>query len=442
MSPRRIRAALLVLLALTGTDASRAEDLLQAYAHALTSDPVLAQAQASLDADLQGKPLARSALLPHVAMAAGEAKNNAGITGFGLPISSYYISNSFSVTLTQAILNGQAMTALSQADNRVQAAEAALVYAQQQLALKVVNAYFGVLQARALEKVAQEELTLFDNINDQTKATLDVGTGDAIAVAESRARLDAAQSDLIKARNAVRVALRTLERLTHQPVPSLQDLGLFEPLLPQPDQSESWVETALANQPLVREGEAQLRLAQDETDFNRRARWPVVNLEGITQHTLGTPFPSLDINQRGVGVNLSMPLFDSGQISASVDQAEARRRAAQNALANVRDQVTLDTQTAFLNLQDSVAQLRSADTALNSAKVSLDGTRTGFEIGTRSIIDLLNVAAGYIRAEQDYHIARYTHVMARIGLKAASGLLTRADLESVNALLDHAQAPH
>ena len=442
MSPRRIRAALLVLLALIGTDASRAEDLLQAYAHALASDPVLAQAQASLEADLQGKPLARSALLPHVAMAAGEAKNNAGITGFGLPISSYYISNSFSVTLTQAILNGQAMTALSQADNRVQAAEAALVYAQQQLALKVVNAYFGVLQARALEKVAQEELMLFDNINDQTKATLDVGTGDAIAVAESRARLDAAQSDLIKARNAVRVALRTLERLTHQPVPSLQDLGLFEPLLPQPDQSEPWVETALSNQPLVREGEAQLRLAQDETDFNRRARWPVVNLEGITQHTLGTPFPSLDINQRGVGVNLSMPLFDSGQISASVDQAEARRRAAQNALANVRDQVTLDTQTAFLNLQDSVAQLRSADTALNSAKVSLDGTRTGFEIGTRSIIDLLNVATGYIRAEQDYHIARYTHVMARIGLKAASGLLTRADLESVNALLDHAQAPH
>lgn len=442
MPPRCIRAAIPVLLVLTATGVSHASDLLQAYGHALASDPALAQAQATLDADLQGKPLARSALLPHLAMAAGEAKNNAGITGFGLPISAYYISNSFSVTLTQSILNGPAMAALSQADNRVQAAEAGLVYAQQQLALKVVNAYFGVLQSRALEKVAQEELKLFDNINDQTKATLEVGTGDAIAVAESRARLDAAQTDLVKARNAVRVSTRALERLTHQPLPSLDDLGGFEPLLPQPDQSEPWVETALANQPLVRQGEAQLKLAQDQTDINRRARWPVVNLQGITQHTLGTPFPGLDINQRGVGVNLSMPLFDSGQISASVDQAEAQKRAAQNALANVRDQVTLDTQTAFLNLQDSVAQLRSAEAALKSAKVSLEGTRTGFEIGTRSIIDLLTVAASYIRAEQDYHIARYTHVMARIGLKAASGLLSRADLESINALLDHAQTSH
>ena len=435
--PRCLRSCLILVMSTVCAAPSWADNLLETYRQSFATDPTLAQARASLDAEMQSRPLARSALLPHMGLATGFGENTANITGLGNPISQSYPSNNFSVNLTQTVFNGQAWSALAQADSRIQASEAALVYAEQQLALKVATAYFGVLQAEAQERVAVEQEKLLDNINQQTRATLEVGTGDIIAVHEAQARLDAARSDLVKAHNAVTVARRSLQRLTHQPIGHLDDLGHFEAMPPQPARSEPWVETALANQPLLHQNEAQLRIAQEQVEYNRRARWPVVSLQGVSQHALGSPFPNLDINQKGASLNLSMPIFDGGQISASVDQAQAQAQASVQALAGLRDEVTLNTQTAFLNLQDSVAQLQAAEVAASSAKVSLEGTRAGFEVGTRSIIDVLNVATDFIRAEQNYNVALYAHVVSRVNLKAAAGILTVADLESINTLLSH-----
>jgi outer membrane protein len=412
-----------------------ADNLLEAYQQAFATDPALAQARAQLQAEMQGKPLARSALLPHLGAAASVGDNTARITGFGAPISTGYLSNSYSVSLTQAVFNGQAFTALKQADSRIQASEAALAYTEQQLALQVTTAYFNVLQAQAQDRVAEKQEKLLDSIYRQTQANLQVGTGDIIAVREAQARLDAAKADVIKARNAVAVAQRSLQRLTHHPVGILEDLGRFEAMGPQPDQTQPWVDMALKSQPLLHQAEAQLRTAQEQVEYNRRERWPKINLQGIASHTLGSPFPGVDFNQIGASLNLSMPLYEGGSISAAVQQSQAQAQASVDNLANLRDEVTLNTQTAFLNLQDSVAQLHAAKETVASAKVSLEGTRKGYEVGTRSIIDLLNTATDYIRAEQDYNVALYNQVVARVQLKAAAGVLTAADLESINALL-------
>lgn len=436
-SLRRSCHRLRLLLPLTALLAgpAMADNLLEAYQQAFATDPALAQARAQLQAEMQGKPLARSALLPHLGAAASVGDNTARITGFGAPISTGYLSNSYSVSLTQAVFNGQAFTALKQADSRIQASEAALAYTEQQLALQVTTAYFNVLQAQAQDRVAEKQEKLLDSIYRQTQANLQVGTGDIIAVREAQARLDAAKADVIKARNAVAVAQRSLQRLTHHPVGILEDLGRFEAMGPQPDQTQPWVDMALKSQPLLHQAEAQLRTAQEQVEYNRRERWPKINLQGIASHTLGSPFPGVDFNQIGASLNLSMPLYEGGSISAAVQQSQAQAQASVDNLANLRDEVTLNTQTAFLNLQDSVAQLHAAKETVASAKVSLEGTRKGYEVGTRSIIDLLNTATDYIRAEQDYNVALYNQVVARVQLKAAAGVLTAADLESINALL-------
>lgn len=436
-SLRRSCHRLRLLLPLTALLAgpAMADNLLEAYQQAFATDPALAQARAQLQAEMQGKPLARSALLPHLGAAASVGDNTARITGFGAPISTGYLSNSYSVSLTQAVFNGQAFTALKQADSRIQASEAALAYTEQQLALQVTTAYFNVLQAQAQDRVAEKQEKLLDSIYRQTQANLQVGTGDIIAVREAQASLDAAKANVIKARNGVSVAQRALQRLTHHPVGILEDLGRFEAMGPQPDQTQPWVAMALKSQPLLHQAEAQLRTAQEQVEYNRRERWPKINLQGIASHTLGSPFPGVDFNQIGASLNLSMPLYEGGSISAAVQQSQAQAQASVDNLANLRDEVTLNTQTAFLNLQDSVAQLHAAKETVASAKVSLEGTRKGYEVGTRSIIDLLNTATDYIRAEQDYNVALYNQVVARVQLKAAAGVLTAADLESINALL-------
>lgn len=425
-------AALCLMAAIPAT----ADNLLEAYQQALASDPLVAQAQHQLQAELQDKPLAQSAWLPHVNLLAGAAGNNALITNTNTAtIDQSYPSNNYSVTLSQALFNGQALSALKQADSRIQAIQAALDYALQQLSLKVVTSYLNVLQTIAQQRVSEEQEKLLGSLRDQAEVNLQVGTGDIITVSEARARWDAAKADVIRTRNAVSVARNNLQRLTHHSVGVLADLKAFEALGPQPDQVLQWVDQALENQPQVRQAQAQLQAAQEQVEFNARARWPVISLTGSAGHARGMVYPNLMVNQAVAGVTLTMPLYDGGAISATVDQAHAQADASLDALTNVRDQVMLDTQTAFLNLKDSVAQLHAASEAVDSGKISLDGTRTGFEIGTRSMIDVLNTAADYIRAEQDYNVARYTQVLSRVQLKAAAGVLTEQDLLAINALL-------
>jgi outer membrane protein len=431
-------ALLVILWSATCAAAQTAgEDLETAYQQAASSSPLIAQARARLDADLAGKPLARSSLLPHLNAATSGGMNTGRVTGFGAQtISTAYHSDTFSASLTESIFDGQNFTAMKQADSRIQSSEAALAYARQVVALEVTQAYFGVLQAQANERVAQQQVVLLQSIVDETNASLKVGTGDIISVQEARAQLDAANADQITAKNAVAVAKSRLERLTHQPVGALRDITTLQAIGPQPDTVDAWVAAALKNQPLLRQARATLHVSEQQVEYAARARWPTLTLNGIAQHAAGTLIPPVAIDQVGASLNLSIPIFEGGHTRASIHQARALARVSRENLANMHDQITLETQTAFLDLESSVAQYRAAGQSVTSAKVALDGTRKGYEIGSRSIIDLLTAATDYAAAQRNYYLALYTQLVARTQLKAAAGVLTPMDIENINSLLN------
>ena len=413
------------------------EDLATAYQQAANSSPVIAQARAQLDAELAGKPLARSALLPHINAFTSGGMNTGCVTGFGAQtISTGYHSDVFSASLTESLFDGQSLVALKQADSRIQASEAALAYAQQVIALEVTQAYFGVLQAEANERVAQQQVDLLRSIYDQTNTSLKVGTGDIITVQEAQAQLDAANADLIAAKNAIAVARNQLARLTHNPVGPLRDVTTLEPIGPRPDTADAWVAAALKNQPLLRQARATLHVSEQQVQYAERARWPTLTLSGVGQHAAGTLIPPVAIDQVGASLNLSIPIFEGGHTRASIHQAQALARASRENVANTQDQITVDTQTAFLDLENSVAQYRAAEQSVTSAKVSLAGTRKGYEIGSRSIIDLLTATTNLATAQRNYYLALYTQLVARTQLKGAAGVLTPLDIENINSLLD------
>ena len=413
------------------------EDLATAYQQAASTSPMIAQARAQLDVELADKPLARSALLPHVNAFTSGGMNTGHVTGFGAQtISTGYHSDVFSASLTEALFDGQSVVALKQADSRIQASEAALAYAQQMLALEVTQAYFGVLQGEANERVAQQQVDLLKSIYDQTNTSLKVGTGDIITVQESQAQLDAAKADLIAAKNAVAVARNQLARLTHNPVGILRDVTSLEAIGPQPDTVDAWVAAALKNQPLLHQAMATLHVSEQQVQHAERARWPTLTLSGVGQHAAGTLIPPVAIDQVGASLNLSIPIFEGGHTRASIQQAKALARASRENVANTQDQITVDTQTAFLDLENSVAQYRASEQSVASAKVALAGTRKGYEIGSRSIIDLLTATTNYAAAQRNYYLALYTQLVARTQLKAAAGVLTPLDIENINSLLD------
>ena len=424
-----------LVLAITGA-AARADDLQTAYQQAAATSPVIAQAQAQLNAELESRPLARAALLPHVGAVASGGMNTARVTGFGsTPISTGYHSDIFSASLAQPIFDGQAFVALRQADSRIQASQASLAAAEQSLALDVTQAYFGVLQAQANERVAQQQVELLQTIADQTDASLRVGMGDIISVQEAQAQLDAAKADLIAAGNDVAIARAQLERLTHRPAGTLQDVTVLQAAGPQPDALEPWLEAALKNQPLLQQARAALNTSETQVQFEKRARWPTLTLSGISQHTAGTLIPPLAINQVGASLNISIPIYEGGTIRARTRQAEALSNASRADVLALQDQVKLDTQTAFLTLQNSVARFQATRQSADSARTAMEGTRKGYEIGTRSIVDLLTATTNYAAAQRNYYLALYTHLVARIQLKAAAGTVTPQDIESINTLL-------
>jgi outer membrane protein len=414
-----------------------AENLQTAYQQAASTSPAIAEAQAQLDADLAGKLLARSALLPHINAEASGGMNTGYVTGFGTqPISTGYHSDIFSASLTESIFNGQAFTAMKQSDSRIRASEAALAYAQQMVALQVTQAYFGILQAEANQRVAQQQMDLLQSIDKQTRASLQVGSGDIISVQEVQAQLDAAKAGLIAANNAVTVTKDQLERLTHQPVGTLDDVTALQPMGPQPDTIGPWLAVALKNQPLLQQARATLKVSEQQVQYAKRARWPTLTLNGIGQHAAGTLIPPVAIDQIGGSLNLSIPIYEGGGTRAEIHQAEALSKASRANVANVQDQIKLDTQTAFQDLLDSVAQFQATQQSVTSAKVSMEGTRKGYEIGSRSIIDLLTATTNYASAQRNYYLALYTQLVARTQLKAAAGVLTPADIDAINTLLE------
>jgi outer membrane protein len=419
-----------------------AEDLSTVYKLAAATSPMLARARSLLKADEAALPIARSNLLPHLSAGAGVGGQNLDMKGFGQsfdlplpPIEDTYYDANYSVSLTQPIIDGQAWVGVRQANSLIRSGQAAVMAAEQDLIAEMADAYFGVLRAEAEERVSRNQKELLQTVLNQTESFLKVGSGDIIAVQEAKAGLDGAAATLIRSQNAVIIARKRLERLTHQSVGQLVDLGPLTPEGPSPNQVGPWLGTAMENQPLLNQARQQFQVAMDEVEIQRRAHWPKLHLGAGYSYDKGSFLPTLEANRARVGLNVSVPLYEGGQISAKTRRAAAHAKANEYHLKDLEDQVVLDTENAFVALQNSVPELLAAQQAVASNLTSLDATRKGYEIGSRSVVDLLKVANDYEAAQRNYYLALYSQVVARIRLKAAVGVLSEEDVKAVNALL-------
>ena len=427
----------LSLVGLGTTTDTKAEDLLTVYRQAASTSPALATARAQLQAETASGDATLAALYPNVEVGAGVSRNHASITGFGpTAIDTGYNAYNYSVTLTQPVVSGQNWVAVRASDARIRAAESELLAVEQDLIIEVSRAYFGVLRARANERVALSQRDLVRKVLEQAEAFLRVGTGDIIAVREARARVDAAESDLIVAQNALRIAKQVLIRLTHAPIGQLEDLRDISPEGPVPDRVDPWVKEAMERVPLLLKAREQVNVSLDQIEIAHRARWPRIDLGAGYGYIKGDFLPDADSRETQVGLTLALPIFTGGRISARIRETTALADASQSSLESLQDQVRFDTESSFLTLKDSVAHLVAATQAAESARISMEATRKGYEVGTRSMVDLLSGIQNNTIARRTYYIALYDHVLARLQLKKSAGVISVKDIEAINVLLD------
>ncbi len=421
-----------------------AADLLEIYRLALTSDPVYSAARASWQAGQEKLPQGLAGLLPQVTLSGSTQFNDRDLR-FRDPATAgsqrQYNSNSASVSLSQPLFRKQNLVAYDQGKTQVAIADAQLASAGQDLILRVAQAYFDVLLAQDNVAFSQAQKTAIGQQLAQAKRNFEVGNATITDTHEAQARFDLVTSQEIAARNDLEVKNRTLEQLIGRASPKLNTLGKrFTPQPPQPQSMEQWVSLANSSGLPVRIAQETLALSTQEVERNRGAHYPTVDaFATYTDSGSGsgvTGGSGTDTRSKVFGLQLSIPLYQGGNINSRVREAAANEEKARQDLENARRSAELAARSGYLGVTSGIAQVRALEAALVSTQSSLDSTRLGQEVGVRTQVDVLNAQQQLFSARRDLAQARYNYILSLLRLIASSGKLTEADLQRVNAWLD------
>ncbi len=431
------RGMFLISLALTAGLVSNAHaySLTDAYQEALGNDADLASARASLEADRQLIPLARSRTMPTIGASADISRDRSD-TNFSA--ASNYTSQTYGVQLSYPLYNAQNSAALDQSRLQVSVAEAQLASAEQDLVLRVAEAYFNVLAAENTFETTRAEKKAIAEQLAAAKRNFEVGTATITDQQEAQARFDLAVAQELAAQNDLEVNRSALSILTGKPVPTLADLipGI-ELKSPSPAVESSWTDQARQDNLIVQQATLGAEVAKREIDRQRYAGRPTLDAVGSLGHSRNPSSSLLGVraNTASVGVVLSVPIYTGGAITAGVRQAGANLDKANADLEVARRQAEQAARQAYLGLISGLGQVRALEAAEKSSKLALDSNRLGYKVGVRINIDVLNAQQQLFSTQRDLARARYDVLVNSLRLKSTTATLGQQDLADVSALL-------
>jgi outer membrane protein len=405
--------------------------MLELYALAKAKDVTLGKAKARLEAGKADQEIAWAGVLPHISANATQRKLWHTVIDYSPSIiDGSYAGYSYGVSGQIPIINLPAYLQIAAADAGVKSGELGTSAAQQDLIVRLVNAYVALLKAQADEKLYRNELARVAKILEQAEAFLKAGTGDIIAVYEAKARMDSASADLIKTEAQRRIAEQNLSSLVGINISTVKALPFSAPIGPQPDDLGWWLATMQQKNPLLQQAQADLLQAERYSTANRASHLPIINLSGGYTVDKGSTFlPEVETRQWYIGVSVTLPIYSGGETVARTRRAVAGELERRFMLDDVQDQNTRKVKEAFLNLQYNVSLAEAYKRKHESSELQLKATRKGREIGTRNAIDLLNAEQTYAVSSRDFSNALYDNLLRHMELRSAAGILQEEDLQ-------------
>ncbi|MBI4005150.1 MAG: TolC family outer membrane protein [Gammaproteobacteria bacterium] len=429
------------LIALLVCPELHAEDLLQVYTLAETSDPVYKQAQASYRATLEAKPQARSQLLPLINLSANTGVNNQDIStdstvGAGGEVN--FGSRGYALDITQPVYHYDRYLALDQADSIIQQARAELDASQQDLLLRVTERYFEVLAAiDNLEFVRAEKNSLNRQL-EQAKQRFDVGLIAITDVQEAQAGYDRSVANEIAAENNIDNTREALREITGEYLTALAPLGESMPLVsPEPDKIEAWTEVSQEQNLLIIAAKHQLETARQEIRIQNSGHYPTVDL--VANHgfnSTGGRFGQTEIDSTSVGLEINVPLYEGGLVNSQTREARELYDQALERLEQQHRAAQRETREAFLGVISGISQVKALNQTVISSETALQATVAGFEVGTRTAVDVVASERVTLQAKRDYARSRYDYILDSLRLKKAAGTLSPDDLQQINGWLE------
>ena len=440
-SKRRSVARMVLALSMTfSASASWAIDLAQSWQLAMNNDPVYAAARANYRAAMEKTPQARAALLPQVnASVSGGYLDSRANTAFGQVYSN---SNSaWSLTLSQPIFNWSAWETFEQSKLIVASAEIQLQLAHQDLILRLGQAYFDVLASQdTLTALEAEQRSIGEQLASAQRR-FEMGTTTITDTYESQSRFDLAAANIIAAQNTLQNAKDMMARIIGHATEAQSVLPYRVTLpSPMPDKLQSWSEQSrLANLEVIR-AHLQTRVADFDIEIAKGGNYPSVTLYASTMsNSLGNmivqPYYTGRTVDNVVGVTLSVPIYAGGGINSRiVEKAELQQKSVFD-LEAAKRQALQQSQQYFNGVTSGLARIRGLEASEKSSRASLQANRTGYEVGVRINLDVLNAQQQLYTTLRDLALTRYNTVMAGLRLRANSGMLSEADLLAINRLL-------
>jgi outer membrane protein len=437
---------------------ARAENLIDVYQAAVRSDPVLREAEARRMAALEAKPQARGLLLPQVNVTGQYATREGESTALFLNQNddgtvdlrqSDQSSDSdfwtYEAQVTQSLFRWDQWQALKRADATVAVAEANYRAAQQNLLVRVSQAYFDVLAAEDTLRAAQATLEALSRQLEQADKRFEVGLIAITDVQEARAAHDSATAGVIAAKRTLAATQEVVRELTNETYTTLAKPAEQMPLdAPNPADEQEWVDRALENNLSVIASRLETEVAARDVKVAQAGHLPTVELfatrnefdsdatqtnNGITQPADATQLEDM------VGVQVTVPLFSGGATRSRVRESVHLQRAAREKLEGTMRAAERETRDAYLGVIAEKARVQALAQAVKSSQTALEATEAGFEVGTRTTVDVLAARRTLFEAQRDYARSRYDFLINIVRLESAAGGLVQDDLAVINNFL-------
>ncbi|EOE1424733.1 outer membrane channel protein TolC [Providencia stuartii] len=418
---------------------SYAEDLLQVYQKSKESNPDLRKSLAERNQAFEKINESRSPLLPQLGL-------GAGITyGSGYRDTRNTESNGLnaSLKLTQVVFDMSKWRQLSVQEKTAGITDVSYQTSQQQLILDTATAYFNVLKAiDALSYIEANKEAVYRQL-DQTTQRFNVGLVAITDVQNARANYDSVLAQEVSGRNDLENAVEKLRQVSGVYYNQLASLNIDRFKTVTPDQVDAILKEAEErNLSLL-----SARLAQDVSRENIRlaetGHMPTINLDAATSvantHNHGSNFNGLDRNsytgQNSIGLTLSLPLYSGGAVSSQVEQAQYGFQGASEQLESVYRNVIQLVRSSYNNVSSSISSINAYKQVVVSAQSSLDAMEAGYQVGTRTIVDVLTATTALYQAKQNLSNARYDYMINQLNIEFARGTLNEEDIARLNASL-------
>jgi outer membrane protein len=428
------RTLLSTLILLCAAGSAQAEDLLDIYQQATQNDPQVRQAKAERDAAFEKINESRAPLLPQVNLAATvnytQSNQNDRTTRSNTGVGA---------TLDQSLYRKANWISLDITEKAATQTEVSYKQVQQALILRATQAYFSVLSAEDALSFVQANKEAVSRQLDQTKQRFEVGLSAMTDVHEAQAQFDQALAEEISAENAVNNAREALRELTNISYTRLNKLDT-ETFSPQASvaTADAWLDIALEQNLELHRQRIGKDIASEQIGLAQSGHLPTLDLNaGLSSNytdykNSGVGSSDGTLSEGTVGLSFKLPVYSGGATSSQVKQAQYNYVAASEQLERSFRSVQSQVYSSFNDVSAATGSIRAFEQFVISAQSALDATEAGYEVGTRTIVDVLNATRQLYNAKQNLSAARYNYILSQLQLKQAAGNLTEQDLIDIN----------